>query len=277
VDLAAVAVLRVEDQPVLALAPQHPLHELEDDVGFLDVVVGLDPLAGQQAAAAHPEGHGPEAPVVHAVDLRTDFPPGAGADVDDALGPDLVGDVPHDLGVAVELVHERQDLVLLAGDHARDTLGGPHDEHVPDVPGQVVVEVVQLVEGELVLQHLFVADLLQDLRLHPGADHLVAQDPVGDRVHALVVALVQQGLEAQAVVVGLVALEVFRLASVGQRHCSSLLGRVTRPAGLCPCRDRCSRGSPSSRRVQPRSRRSASRASPPGRTGSRCPRRGGRS
>src|SRR6185312_17547587 len=149
VDAAAVAVLRVEDVAVLALAPQDALHELEDLVGLADVVARLDHFEGEQAAAAHAEADRTDAPVVHRVDLGADLPTGGGPDVHDPLAAaDLLGGHAEDLRPAVELVHEGQDLVLLAGDHAAHALGGPHYEHVPDVPGEVVVEVVELVDGE---------------------------------------------------------------------------------------------------------------------------------
>ena len=73
VDQAAVTVLRVEDVAVLPLAPEHTLHELEDLVALLDVVVGLDHLQREQPAAAHAEADGADAPVVDRVDLRADL------------------------------------------------------------------------------------------------------------------------------------------------------------------------------------------------------------
>ena len=118
VDLAAVAVLRVEDVTVLALAELDPLHELEKLVALLDVVVGSDRFEREQTTAAHAEADRTDRPVVHGVDLGTDFAPRRGADVQNALGADLVGGHAQDLGPPVELVHEGEDLVLLPRDHA---------------------------------------------------------------------------------------------------------------------------------------------------------------
>ena len=186
---------------------------------LLDVVVGLDHLQRQQAAAAHAEADRADAPVVHRVDLGADLPARARPDVHDRLrATGLLGGHAQELRPPVELVHERQDLVLLARDHAADALGGPHDEHVPDVPGEVVVEVVQLVDGELVAQHVVLGDLLQHAALRARLHHLVALDPVGDGLHADEVAGVGQVLEAQAVVGFLVALLVVRPLALGGGH-----------------------------------------------------------
>ena len=105
-------------------------------------------------------------------------------------------------------MHERQYLVLLARDHARLTFGRPHHQNVPNVPGEIVVEVVQLVDRELVAEHVGVRNLFKYFALCPLALDLVTQDAVGNGVHTFKIPAVHQILKAQTVVGRIVPLGV---------------------------------------------------------------------
>ena len=69
VNLAAVAVLRIQDVAILPLAPEHALHELKDRVALANEVARLDGLEREKAASTHAESDSADAPVMDAVDL----------------------------------------------------------------------------------------------------------------------------------------------------------------------------------------------------------------
>ncbi len=50
VNLATVAILRIEDPAILTFAPLHSLRELAHGAAFLDVILGLDRLQGEKHA-----------------------------------------------------------------------------------------------------------------------------------------------------------------------------------------------------------------------------------
>ena len=136
-----------------------------------------------------------------AIDLDPNLPACRGADIHDPLRANLAGRHVEDLRPAVELVHEAQDFILLARDHARLTLGRAQTQNVPDIPREIVVEVVQLVERELVIQDILLGHLFQNPRLCATLHDAVAQDTVWNRIHALEVTLVDKVLEPQPFVV----------------------------------------------------------------------------
>jgi hypothetical protein len=188
VDLTAVTVLGIENVPVLPLAPQYAPHELQDRIAFANEVLRLNSLESEQSAPAHAETDGADAPVVNTIDLGADLASRRRADVDHALRPDLVGSHLQDLRPAIEFLHEGENFIFLYGDHAGHALGRPHHQNIPYIPGEIIVQIVQLVHRELIAEHVLLADPFEHLALGALTQDLVAEDAVRHRLHAFEIA-----------------------------------------------------------------------------------------
>ena len=234
-NLAAIAVLRIQNPAVLALTPLHALHELQNHRAFLDEIIGADGFQREQRATSHAEADRADTPVVHAVDLGADFIARRRADVEHTLHADLVGGHAQQFGPAIEGVHHRQDFVFLTRNHAGCALGGAHHQHVPDIPGEVVIQVIEFGDAELVDAHRRFIHLLE----HAGGGALlhdaVAKDAVRHRFEADEVAGIGQFLKAQTVVRSRIALAISgshdaRLKPAAQRDRSRARHSSSAPA-----------------------------------------------
>src|SRR5438270_7615819 len=140
-----VAILRAQQVPVGAVAVGERLPELHRGVQLGDVLGRLLLPKDQEHAPAE-ERADPQAPDVEHVDLRSRDATAA-PELDHALETaHTVLHVEHELGPAQPGVGEGQQLVLLARDQARHPFGGAQHQLVPEVPGEVLHDVVELVD-----------------------------------------------------------------------------------------------------------------------------------